>query len=134
MPCVLIAAVLSLVSGQQPVYRAGRGVTPPVVINKVDPEYSQAARAARVQGMVVLETVVAENGVPNVIRVVRGLGYGLDENAIAAVEQWRFNPGTKDGIPIKVSLNIEVNFNLDVGSLINTRTQRSRKLTPNSPT
>ncbi len=122
MRCVLIAAVLSLVSGQQPVYRAGLGVTPPVVINKVDPEFSQAARAARVQGTVVLETVVAEDGVPNVIRVVRGLGYGLDENAIAAVEQWRFNPGTKDGTPIKGSLNIEVNFNLDVGSLINPQT------------
>ncbi len=100
MRCVLIVAILSLVSGQQPVYRAGRGVTPPVVISKVDPEYSQAARAARVQGTVVLETVVAADGVPNVIRVVRGLGYGLDENAIAAVEHWQFNPGTKDGTPI----------------------------------
>jgi TonB family protein len=120
-----LAVILPLLPGQQPIdiYRVGRGVTAPTVISKVDPEYSEAARIAKVQGTVVLEAVVAEDGVPKVLGVIRGLGYGLDENAVAAIERWRFKPGTKDGTPVKVSLNIEVNFNLDVGRLANTNGQ-----------
>jgi TonB family protein len=108
----MLLFILLLLQAQGP-YRVGQGVTPPSVISKVEPQFTEAARAARVQGTVVLEAVINEDGTPTVSRVVRGVGYGLDENAVRAIEQWRFQPGTKDGKPVKVALNVEVNFNLD---------------------
>jgi TonB family protein len=99
------------------VYPVGQGVSPPTVLSRVEPEYTEAARAARIQGTVVLETVVGEDGVPKVSKVVRTLGYGLEQSASRALEQWRFRPGMKDGRPVAVTLNIEVNFNLDAGRL-----------------
>jgi len=94
------------------VNRIGNNVTPPSVLSRVEPQYTPAARAAKLQGTVVLECVIDEQGIPKVLRVVRSLDPELDQNAIAAIEQWRFRPGTRNGTPVKVSLNIEVNFNL----------------------
>ena len=59
-----------------------------------------------------LSMVIDENGVPKSISVMRSLGLGLDEKAIAAVTQWRFQPGAKDGTPVKVQAQIEVTFRL----------------------
>jgi TonB family protein len=87
-------------------------VSPPTVLSRVNPEYSDEARAARLQGTVVLEVVVHKDGTVDVVRVVRSLGLGLDEQAVKAVKQWRFKPGTRDGQPVDVYLNMEVNFNL----------------------
>src|SRR5262249_37974281 len=89
-----------------------QGFTLPTLIRRVEPEYTEEARAARVQGMVVLETVVSEDGTAKVSRVVRSLGYGLDASATRAIERWRFQPATKDGTPVKTTLDIEVSFNL----------------------
>jgi len=61
---------------------------------------------------VLLQLVVDEQGVPQDLRIVRSLGLGLDQKAIEAVQQWRFKPGLKDGKPVPVSANIEVNFRL----------------------
>jgi len=61
---------------------------------------------------VLLELVVDANGVPQDIKIVRSLGLGLDQKAIEAVQKWRFKPGLKDGKPVPVSANIEVNFRL----------------------
>jgi len=63
-------------------------------------------------GTVVLAVEVEPDGAPHNIRVVRGLGFGLDENAIDAVSQWKFQPGMKDGVPVTVAATIEVNFRL----------------------
>jgi TonB family protein len=93
------------------VFRIGNA-TPPTVLSRVEPQYSPAARAAKLQGTVVLECVIDEQGIPKVLRVVRSLDPELDQNAITAIEQWRFRPGTRNGTPVKVALNIEVNFNL----------------------
>jgi periplasmic protein TonB len=60
----------------------------------------------------VLECVIDDQGMPKVVRVVRSLDPELDQNAIAAIEQWRFNPGKRNGVQVKVVLNVEVNFNL----------------------
>jgi TonB family protein len=88
------------------------GVTPPVAIYKVQPQYTPEAREARVQGTVELSASVREDGTVKVESVVKGLGYGLDEAATAAVEQWKFVPGKKDGQPVAVMTNILINFGL----------------------
>ncbi|MBI4474054.1 MAG: energy transducer TonB [Acidobacteria bacterium] len=94
------------------VFRVGGGVTPPTILQRVEPQYSEEARKARYQGTVVLEAVVRRDGTVDILRVVRSLGFGLDENAMQALRQWRFKPGMKNGVAVDVSLNIEVNFNL----------------------
>jgi len=93
-------------------YKIGGGVSAPVPIFRPEPEYSEEARKAKWQGAVLLQLVVDENGVPQEIKVVRSLGLGLDQKAIEAVQKWRFKPGLKDGKPVPVSANIEVNFRL----------------------
>jgi periplasmic protein TonB len=93
-------------------YRIDGGITRPVLVSEVLPEYSEEARKARFEGTVVLDTIVREDGSVQVRRVVRGAGFGLDEQAIAAVLKWRFKPGKKNGNPIPVALNVEVRFNL----------------------
>ena len=93
-------------------YRIGGGVSPPTVIFKVEPEYSEEARKAKFQGTVVLFVVVDEKGNPRDLRVIRPLGLGLDQKAIEAVEKWKFSPGKKDGKPVPVQATIEVNFRL----------------------
>jgi TonB family protein len=94
------------------VFKVGGGVTPPTVIQRVEPQYSEEARKARYQGTVVLEAIVRKDGTCDILRIVRSLGFGLDENAIQALKQWRFRPGMRNGVPVDVALNIEVNFNL----------------------
>jgi protein TonB len=94
------------------VFRVGGGVSAPSVVFRVEPTYSEEARKAKYQGVVVLSAIVRKDGTIEIQRVVRGLGLGLDENAIAALRQWKFRPGMKNGIPVDVALNIEVNFSL----------------------
>jgi protein TonB len=93
-------------------YRIGGGVSPPQVIFKVEPEYSEEARKAKFQGTVVLFVIVDEKGNPRDLKVIRPLGLGLDQKAIEAVQKWKFNPGKKDGKPVAVQATIEVNFRL----------------------
>ena len=78
----------------------------------MEPQYSEEARKARYQGTVILQAIVRKDGTVDILRVVRSLGFGLDEKAIQALKEWRFRPGMKNGLPVDVSLNIEVNFNL----------------------
>ena len=93
------------------VYRIGvGGVTAPRLIRKVEPDFSSEARSAGVDGTVVLYVVVDEQGAPRDLKVVRSLGFGLDEKAIEAVTQWLFQPGLKDGKPVRVAAQINVNF------------------------
>jgi periplasmic protein TonB len=94
------------------VYRPGGGVSTPVPIYKVEPEYSEEARKAKFQGTVVLSIVIDERGIPTQFKVVRPLGLGLDEKAIEAVQKWKFRPGMKGGQPVAVLATVEVNFRL----------------------
>lgn len=94
------------------VFRIGGGVSAPLLLFKVEPEYSEEARKAKFQGTVVLFVVVDEKGNPRELKVVRALGLGLDEKAIEAVQKWRFKPGVKDGRPVAVAATVEVNFRL----------------------
>jgi len=93
-------------------YRVGGGVSAPKALYAPDPEYSEEARKAKYQGTVVLWLVVSADGRPQQIRVQRALGMGLDEKAIEAVRQWRFEPAKKDGQAVPVMINVEVNFRL----------------------
>ncbi len=94
------------------VYTVGGGVTAPTVIFRVEPEYSEEARKARYEGVVRIEAIVHADGSLEIVRVVRSLGFGLDEKAIEALQQWRFRPGMRGGEAVAVNLNIEVSFNL----------------------
>jgi TonB family protein len=94
------------------VYRVGGGVSEPRIIYDPDPEFSEEARKAKYQGVVVLSVIVGPDGRPHDIRVARSLGMGLDEKAIEAVNKWRFVPSMKDGRPVPVEVNIEVHFRL----------------------
>ncbi len=93
-------------------YRPDGGVSNPIPLYRTEPQYSEEARHANWGGAVLLSIVVDETGKPTNIRVIRPLGLGLDEKAIEAVSQWKFQPGTKDGAPVPVQAQIEVNFRL----------------------
>ncbi len=98
------------------VYQIGNGVTQPVLINNVKPNYTGEAMRAKIQGMVELEAVVLPDGSvdPKSIRITRSLDatFGLDEEAKKAVKQWRFRPGTYKGQPVPVLVNVELTFTL----------------------
>ena len=94
------------------VFRVGGGVTAPRAVYAPDPEYSEEARKAKYQGTVVLWCVVGPDGRVHETRVQRSLGLGLDQKAIDAVKTWHFEPALKDGVPVAVQINIEVNFRL----------------------
>lgn len=85
-------------------------VTRPEVLTKVEPRYSPEAEAAKYQGEVWLSVVIDANGIPTDVTVTRQLGLGLDEEAIKAVNQWRFRPGMKDGEPVATRATIAVSF------------------------
>ena len=92
--------------------KVGGDVTAPSVVYRVEPEYSEQARRARYQGSVILAAIVKRDGTIEILKVLRGLGLGLDENAISALKLWKFNPGMKGGQAVDVALNIEINFSL----------------------
>jgi TonB family protein len=84
----------------------------PVPMYVVQPEYTQQAREAKVSGIVLVNLVVDEQGRPQNVHILRGLGNGLDEKAVEAVKQYKFKPAMVDGTPVSATLNIEVNFKL----------------------
>jgi TonB family protein len=93
-------------------YRVGGGVKAPSLISKVEPEYSEEARAAKISGSVLLKVVVDVDGKAKDIEVVNALGLGLDEQAVLAIQRWKFKPGEKDGVPVPVMAQIEINFKM----------------------
>ncbi|HEY3930177.1 MAG TPA: energy transducer TonB [Candidatus Koribacter sp.] len=94
------------------VFRVGGGVSAPRALNTPDPEYSEEARKAKYQGTCILWLIVGPDGHPRDVKVARSLGMGLDQKAIDAVKKWTFEPAMKDGKPVAVQINVEVNFRL----------------------
>lgn len=94
------------------VYKVGGGISAPQAISAPDPDYTEEARRAKKQGTCVLWLIVDAAGRPRDIKVVRGLGLGLDAKALQAVQQWRFQPALKDGKPVDVQISVEVEFHL----------------------
>lgn len=90
----------------------GGSVRAPVLVYQVEPEFSEEARKAKFSGNVQVYLWVDEQGNPSHIKVVRGVGMGLDEKAVEAVRQYKFKPAMQNGKPVKVDLYIEVNFQI----------------------
>ena len=105
---VVAAHPEQVVDGKDP------GVTLPKVVSEVKPRYTPEALQAGIQGMVTLSTVVRTDGNPSDIEVTTSLDtkYGLDDQAVAALKQWRFEPGRKDGKAVPVRVSIEMRFSL----------------------
>lgn len=96
------------------VFRPGNGVETPQVLHEEKPEYTAGAMRAKVQGTVEVEAVVMSDGTVGQVQIVRSLDdrFGLDDEAIKAVKRWRFRPGTRQGKPVAVLVNIELTFTL----------------------
>src|SRR5579859_161624 len=95
------------------IYKLGDiGVTAPVAKFTPEPDFSEEARKAKYQGVVVLAAIIGPDGKPRNIHVVRSLGMGLDEKAVERVRTWLFEPGKKNGTPVAVAMNLEVDFRL----------------------
>jgi protein TonB len=94
------------------IFHVGDGVSAPRALFTPEPEFSEEARKAKYQGVVVLNIIVGTDGRVHNPRVVRSLGMGLDEKAIEGVKTWKFDPSKKDGRAVAVEMNIEVAFNL----------------------
>jgi TonB family protein len=88
------------------------GATAPLVIYQVAPEYTEKARKAKTSGVVLVNLKVDRQGLPQDVRVVRGIGNGLDKRAVEAVKQYRFKPAMKDDEPVEEALNVEINFQI----------------------
>jgi protein TonB len=94
-------------------YVVGGGVKAPVPIYQPLPAYTEDARKARAEGIVLIQAIIRRDGSVDSFKVLRGLGYGLDESAINTIAtKWRFKPGTLNGAPVDVQANIEVSFRL----------------------
>ena len=92
--------------------RIGGDVSPPVLIHSVAPQFSQESKTAKISGNVLVNLVVDQSGIPTNVRIVRGIGYGLDEKAVEAVSKYRFKPAMEHGQPVPVEINIQVNFQI----------------------
>jgi TonB family protein len=93
-------------------YRPGSGIEPPRLLREVKAGYTEEARRRNVTGEVLLEIVVRRDGSVGDVTLLRGLGYGLDDRAVAAVRQWRFDPARRMGTPVDVIVEVGVDFSL----------------------
>jgi protein TonB len=108
----LVVAATATIAQEPQAYRPGNGVSAPKLVKEVKPNYTPEARAAKIQGTVLLSAVVREDGTVSDVKVSRSLDtkYGLDAEAIKAAKQWTFNPGMRDGKPVAVLVAIELAF------------------------
>ena len=93
-------------------YRPGSGIEPPRLLREVKADYTEDARQRSISGEVVLEIVVRRDGSVGDVRILRGLGGGLNDRAVQAVRQWRFAPATRLGSPVDVIVEVGVEFRL----------------------
>jgi len=93
-------------------YRPGSGITAPAIVNEVKPDYTEEGRRRGIEGDVVVEIVVRADGTVGNVKLLRGLGAGLDQRAIDAVRQWRFAPAKRYGTPVDVIVEVAMEFKL----------------------
>jgi len=80
--------------------------------SRLEPGYTDEARRAHIQGQIILDVTIQKNSTVSAAKVITGLGYGLDENAIATVQNWVCTPAAKDGKPIDATVRVTLNFRL----------------------
>ena len=112
LPLLSITSAPPLTFGSQGIERVGGDVSEPVEISRVSPDYSVAARKDRLEGKVILEAIITETGAVADVRVLRSVHRLLDEAAVAAVRQWRYEPGRKKGVPVPVYLTVVCSFSI----------------------
>jgi protein TonB len=93
-------------------YRPGSGVEPPRLLREVKATYTDEARRANISGEVEMEITIRRDGTVSDVRILRGLGGGLSERAVAAVRQWRFAPARMKGTPVDVIVEVSMEFTL----------------------
>ena len=93
-------------------YRPGSGITAPAILREVKPEYTEEGRRRNLAGDVVLEIIVRSDGAVGNVKLLQGLGGGLDQRAIDAVRQWRFSPARRYGTPVDVIVEVAMEFKL----------------------
>lgn len=93
-------------------YRPGSGIEPPRLLREVRPDYTDEARRRGLEGEVLMEIVVRRDGSVGDVRIVRGLGHGLDERAVTAVRQWRFEPAARGGVSVDVLVEVAMEFRI----------------------
>jgi protein TonB len=110
---VLVAASFASLSAQE-VYKVGKDVLAPVPVKEVKPDYTAEAKAARIEGAVLLEVVIKADGTVADVTVAKSLDevLGLDRQAVNAAKQWTFKPATKDGKPVAVQVALQMTFTL----------------------
>lgn len=82
----------------------------PDPIKKVDPAYPANMVHDRIEGVVVLHAVIRTDGTVGEVKVLEGFNERLDENARVALQQWRFRPGTRNGVPVEIEAVVRVPF------------------------
>ena len=92
------------------VYDLGKDITPPRLIHRVYPSYNPGSRGVRVVGKVVIRLIVTSRGLPKEPVIVQGLAEEVDQSALDAVRQWRFDPAKREGMPVAVRVAVEMNF------------------------
>jgi protein TonB len=90
--------------------RAHGDVSPPIAMHDPDPEYTEGARKAGIQGEVWVALTVGADGVPYDLKVIRSLPFGLTDKAVETVKSWRFKPGKIKGKPVAMRIQVEVDF------------------------
>ena len=110
---IVLGVGVTAIAQSDAIYRPGGGVTAPAVVKEVKPQYTEGAMRRKVQGTVKLGVIVNKAGaVRDDVTVIQSLDDELDQQAIAAVKQWEFKPGTKDGEAVNVAVTIELTFTL----------------------
>src|SRR6185436_20428323 len=94
---------------------------PPQIVSSKPPIYTDEALQAGIEGTVTLEVDVDNEGNFNTLRVVKGLGYGLDERAMGSVLDWKFLPAVQNGVPVRAITQVDVEFNLPPPAQVESR-------------
>ena len=112
--CALLAILIVAAPQSDTVYKPGNGVSLPRVTKEVKPDYTNEAKEKRIAGVVMMNVVVLADGTVGDVTVTRSLDsvYGLDANAVKAMKQWQFKPGTKDEKPVAVVVSVTMSFKL----------------------
>jgi protein TonB len=92
--------------------QVGGDVVAPEKINAPQPQYTEIARKARIQGVVIVQAIIDKQGQVTNVKILKGLPMGLSEEAMAAIKRWTFKPATLNGKPVDVYYNLTVNFRL----------------------